>query len=161
MNDSNKKKNELLGESYGTANGKLKKAILFQLLIETNKDGCFQCGNKIENIEELSVEHKIPWMSAENPIESFYDLNNISFSHLKCNSGAAIRKLGARESTPHGIARYRGGCRCEECASAIRKYNHDKNMTEEQKEYNRNYQRNRYHNDEEFRNYHIERDKKK
>jgi|WetSurSiteA1Bulk_404760.scaffolds.fasta_scaffold01794_2 hypothetical protein len=93
MNESNKKKDELLGEPHGTANAKLRKAILFQLLQETGKDICFQCGKKIEEIESLSIEHKKSWMAAKDPIKSFYDLNNIAFSHLKCNINASNKKV--------------------------------------------------------------------
>lgn len=89
MNDGNKNKKNLLGEPAGTASAKLRKSILFQLIVETGRDICFQCGNKIELIEELSIEHKQPWMKAENPRESFFDLDNIAFSHLGCNCRAA------------------------------------------------------------------------
>jgi hypothetical protein len=91
MSKGNKRKDELLGEPHGTANGKLRKSIIFWLVQETGKDICHRCGEKIETIEELSIEHKDNWMSAENPIESFYDLGNIAFSHLGCNVGAADR----------------------------------------------------------------------
>jgi len=91
MNEYNKKKYDLLKEPFGTASAKLRKAILFQLLQETGKDICFQCEEKIETIEDLSIEHKEPWMSAKDPIKSFYDLNNISFSHLNCNVSYARR----------------------------------------------------------------------
>lgn len=84
MNNSNKIKNEFLGMPYGTANNRLKKKILFSLLIELNKNKCFQCGKKIENIDELSIEHKKPWL--HNDVKLFWDINNISFSHLRCNS---------------------------------------------------------------------------
>jgi hypothetical protein len=93
MNDCNKNKNKLLGEPYGTASNKLKKKILFSLLVKDKLNICFQCGEIIEKIEDLSIEHKSPWMSAENPKEAFYDLDNISFSHLKCNMRAANKSV--------------------------------------------------------------------
>jgi len=161
MNNSTKRKNDLLGEPYGTANAKLKKAILFGLLQELEKDVCFQCGNKIENISELSIEHKEPWMSSKNPITSFYDLTNISFSHLSCNIGAAERKQGHRDETPHGHWRYSQGCRCETCVSVMKDYYNNRNKTEERKKYNREYQKSRYHSDEKFRNYFLEKGRKK
>lgn len=52
---------------------------------------------KIENIRDLSVEHREPWQSAENPKESFFDLDNIEFSHLNCNILAGDRS-GRRNS---------------------------------------------------------------
>lgn len=27
----------------------------------------------------------MPWLDSDNPISNFFDLNNIAFSHLKCN----------------------------------------------------------------------------
>ena len=51
-----------------------------------------------------------------NKKELFFDLNNISFSHLKCNVGAARRiysKHGTRQS-------YKKGCRCDECKYAVK-----------------------------------------
>lgn len=107
MNSNNDNKNKLLGEPYGTASNKLRKAILFQLLQETGKDTCFQCGNKIENITDLSIEHKAPWMSAKNPVEAFFDLDNIAFSHLKCNVAYANKKIPHpnQQGEKHGSAK--------------------------------------------------------
>ncbi len=89
MNNDSENRKKLLGESYGKAMAKLKKAILFELIKETNRNICFRCEEKIENIDDLSVEHKLPWRRAKNPIETFHDLNNIAFSHLKCNVAVA------------------------------------------------------------------------
>lgn len=91
MKENNNKKDELLGMSHGTASNQLRKMILFSLIQELNKDVCFRCGNKIERIEDLSIEHKEAWQSAENPKKSFFDLGNITFSHLNCNISAGYR----------------------------------------------------------------------
>lgn len=93
MDNNNKKKNDLLGMPHGTATGRLRKAILFQLVQETNKDICFRCGNKIESIDDLSIEHKTSWQSSKNPVESFFDLKNITFSHLDCNISSANKNI--------------------------------------------------------------------
>lgn len=90
---NNKTKFDLLGEPYGTASAKLKKAILFKLVQILELNICFQCGKKIESVDDLSVEHKAPWQSAKDPRSTFYDLDNIAFSHLDCNSKAANRKV--------------------------------------------------------------------
>jgi len=116
MNKSkNKKKSDQLGMNHATASGRLKKEIMFSLLQETGKDICFQCGERIERVEELSVEHKVPWLDSDNPVELFFDLDNIAFSHLSCNS-ANIR----RKESPHGAERRysKHGCRCEKCTEA-------------------------------------------
>lgn len=74
--------------SFGKANFILRKRLLFYFCIELNKDICYRCNKKIETLDEFSIEHKEPWLYSENPKEKFFDLNNIVFSHLSCNSGA-------------------------------------------------------------------------
>ena len=91
------KKNELLGMNFSTASYKLKKSIMFKFIQMLEFDKCFQCNEKIETVEHLSVEHKTPWMSSNNPIESFFDINNIAFSHLTCNVGARVHPLCVHE----------------------------------------------------------------
>ena len=112
--DSNKKKAEQLGMPYGTAAARLRKLILFDILQFYGDNICFQCGKEIENADELSIEHKIPWL--DNSVELFWDLDNISFSHLSCNVSAAKR---APSKAPHGkVQRYKLGCRCDLCKEA-------------------------------------------
>lgn len=77
--------------SVGKANNILKKSLLFFLVQKLELDVCYRCGEKIKIVDEFSVEHKINWLDSENPIELFFDLENISFSHDKCNYGA-VRK---------------------------------------------------------------------
>lgn len=83
--NSKKKKREQLGMDDSTASHKLRKLILFSLVQQTGQDICFRCQTKIETVEELSIEHKVPWLDSSNPIRVFFDLNNIAFSHLRCN----------------------------------------------------------------------------
>lgn len=83
-----KKKSDLLGENFSTASSKLKKLIMFDLIQKLELDTCYRCSLKIENVETLSVEHTVSWQSADDPVQSFYDLDKIAFSHLKCNISA-------------------------------------------------------------------------
>jgi len=82
---SNRIKSEQLKMSFGKANCRLRKMILFHLVKKCNLDVCYRCNKKIEKIEDLSIEHKQDWLNSKNPVELFFDLQNISFSHLKCN----------------------------------------------------------------------------
>jgi hypothetical protein len=108
------KKNKQLGIDAGTAASRLRKELLFKYIRKAGDNYCFQCGAEIETTDELSVEHKVPWLDSEDPIEMFFNLENIAFSHLKCNIGA---RRGKRSS--HGILRsYMNGCRCNECKKA-------------------------------------------
>lgn len=79
------KKNEQLGMNYSTASNRLRKDILWHYVVKCGDDICHQCGKKIEDQSELSIEHKKPWLDSNNPVELFFDLDNIAFSHLSCN----------------------------------------------------------------------------
>lgn len=35
--------------------------------------------------DTFSIEHKVPWLHSENPLELYFSLDNISFSHYLCN----------------------------------------------------------------------------
>ena len=85
----NKKKTSQLGMPPGTAANKLRKNILFSLLCLLNLNTCWQCKREIESADVLSIEHKVPWLHSEDPVGLYFDLNNIAFSHLKCNIASA------------------------------------------------------------------------
>lgn len=89
MTAVNDKKREQLGMAWGTANGRLQRRILFHMVQKAQEDTCFHCGLKIDTIEEFSVGHKTPWLD-QDP-ELFWDMDNIAFSHYKCNIAAARR----------------------------------------------------------------------
>lgn len=99
--DSNKKKYDQLGQSHGSAVHTLRKNIMFSLLAKLNLNTCFQCKEPIKSADDLSVEHKEPWLDSENPKEKFFDLDNIAFSHLSCNCAAARRPTKKWESSTH------------------------------------------------------------
>ena len=84
-------KDRLLGMSHGTASNRLRKMILFDLLQQFDFDHCFRCDQQIEDIDDLSIEHMTPWQGADDPKATFFDLENIAFSHLRCNIGAPCR----------------------------------------------------------------------
>lgn len=127
MNNSNKYKSEKLGMPMGTAWNRLRKMILFKLVKNLKFDYCFQCGAKIESVKELSIEHKIPWQNAS--IDLFWDTDNIAFSHLSCNSGAAKSHNKGQRKHP-SVQSYKNGCRCDECKEIqklrMRKYRKNK-----------------------------------
>jgi hypothetical protein len=116
MDKQNAKKYAQLGEPQGTAANRLRKMILFSLLVEVGRDACYRCEQKIERVEELSVEHKAAWLDSPDPKGLFFDLKNIAFSHLRCNIGAArkpnkypteeIRRQKALESFRRGSNKY-------------------------------------------------------
>ena len=108
--------------------------ILFSLLVKDKLNFCFQCNKVIDKIDNLSIEHKIPWLDSKNPVELFFDLENIAFSHLSCNAGAG-RSWNKGNKSPHGtFSRYTHyRCRCVDCQRANRnhhrQYRKKKNAT--------------------------------
>jgi hypothetical protein len=114
MDDNNRKKHDQLGMPHGTAMAQLRKRVLFELLKRHGENICFQCGTVIETVDELSIEHKIPWLDSSSPKELFFEIENIAFSHLHCNVGAARH----RESEHGDYNKYQKGCRCPDCRSA-------------------------------------------
>lgn len=77
-----------LGMSPSKARSRLVEVILFDFAKQLRLDNCFQCGQKIEKLEEFTMEHKNPWLH-KNP-ELFWDIENIAFSHHLCNSTKAV-----------------------------------------------------------------------
>lgn len=99
MMQYNKNKSDFLGMSYGKANHLLRKSILFHYIVKCGEDFCFRCNDKIVNIEELSIEHKKDWLNVSELL--FWDLDNITFSHLKCNINAQKRQNKFNGSKTH------------------------------------------------------------
>jgi hypothetical protein len=77
------KKDEQLGMKFGTACHKLRSQILFSLVQKTSQNNCFRCGKPIESVEEFSIDHKVDWLDSSPTL--FWDLDNIAFSHKRCN----------------------------------------------------------------------------
>lgn len=104
------KKQEQLGMNPSTASGRLVKDLLWNFIVRCDEDSCSKCGEKMSR-ETFSVEHVRPWLDSENPLERFFDLENITFSHLDCNVKAARRRKAVCPSK----RTYGRGCRCEPC----------------------------------------------
>lgn len=99
----------------GTASHRLVKDILFDLIVKTGQNVCYQCGLPMDR-DTFSIEHKTAWLDTEDPVKLYFDLENIGYSHKKCNFGAA------RKSEPkHGNqTMYNSGCRCDLCVEGIK-----------------------------------------
>lgn len=79
----------MLGMPLGTAMARMRKALMFNMASKLDMLNCFQCGKPIENIDEFSIEHKEPWQASTDPATAFFAIENLAFSHHKCNIGAA------------------------------------------------------------------------
>lgn len=87
MSSRKRRETDQIGRPIGTAQHHLRRLIMFDLVKRLNLDTCFRCNAKIENVSQLSIEHKEPWL--DNDPKLFWDLDNIAFSHLSCNIKAA------------------------------------------------------------------------
>lgn len=96
----------------GTATARLRKSLLFEFAKRLELDTCYRCGEKIQNIEEFSIEHIRSWQWSNDPVQMFFDLSNIAFSHLVCNVSAARAKPKV-----HSKWWYNRGCRCVACTT--------------------------------------------
>lgn len=114
---SDKKKIQL-GMNPSTAANRLVKDVLWKLVVETKQDTCYRCGLPMSR-ETFSIEHKEAWLDSEDPVGLYFDLDNISFSHLRCNVGdrrqTIVAECGSR-------SKYKAGCRCQPCTKANTAY---------------------------------------
>jgi hypothetical protein len=46
---------------------------------------CGYCNEQIKDDEKFHIDHEIPWMSADDPMECYIDLENIRPAHVHCN----------------------------------------------------------------------------
>lgn len=94
------------GIPVGTAANRLRKQVLFDLVCRLDLNTCFRCGKLIGSAEELSIDHKANWIDDH---DLFWALDNIAFSHLRCNSLASNRsgpreRIKSRKIGPAGTA---------------------------------------------------------
>ena len=97
--------------------------ILFMLVRRLKLEMCYRCEKPIVTYQDLSIDHKKAWQGRD--VRRFWDLGNIAFSHIGCNSGAASKgkkkyehKIADRhEEEGHYPSRvwYDRGCRCDDC----------------------------------------------
>jgi len=118
--------------NISTATNRLRKEILFSFFNKLGLNECCRCGKPITDVNDFTMDHKIPWRNKEDAKSLFFDLNNIGFSHLKCNSGAISVK--AKHPSPSS---YKKGCRCDECrklnTEAVNKYRNTRKLKKYEK----------------------------
>lgn len=123
-----------LGIPLSTAKSRLDRIIIFNLVEKLGLNSCYRC-NGAMSIDDISVEHKTPWINEDNAMELYFDIENISFSHNLCNSSARRYNntiAWNKGKITHGTSGYRTGCRCDICKkkySEARKAKYLKNKT--------------------------------
>lgn len=134
MSKSNQRKSDILGMPFGTACNKLRRMVMFSLLVRYRENVCFKCGKLILKADDLSLEHEA-WQSAGASL--FWDLDNITFSHVRCNLPTGIVRREIVDGTLwcssckslHPIALFHKETRqrtgyallCKKCSNAKRK----------------------------------------
>lgn len=112
------KMKSLLGVSLSTAVTKLTRDIIWMFLERVGETRCYVCGKEMSR-DTFSIEHKTPWMNSEDPVGNFWNLENISFSHRKCNIPNYVPKKEVVHGTSTGYSHYK--CKCELCKEAFSK----------------------------------------
>ena len=82
------KKADQLGMNPSTAAGRLRKDLLFHFAAMLGHTQCYRCQEKLTK-DTFSIDHIEPWLDSDNPIELYFKLSNVAFSHHSCNCGAA------------------------------------------------------------------------
>lgn len=75
----------LLGEPLGSASQKLTRQKLFDLIVGAGLNNCYRC-SKPMSATDFVLDHKESWMHASDPVKSFWEKENHSWSHFTCNS---------------------------------------------------------------------------
>lgn len=101
-----------MGMPFGTACGRLRKAVMFSLVQKLELDKCIRCDRTIETPEELSMDHVIDWLGGDKGL--FWDVENVKFAHLTCNR--------PRKWEPEHAARVKFERHCKVCLSSDKPY---------------------------------------
>lgn len=94
------KRIDALGMPLTTATHRLMRAVMVSLLRDLNKDACYRCSEPMSE-GDWSIDHKVDWINNDPAL--FWDVTNISFSHLTCNKRATRSGAPAR-NPPEGTS---------------------------------------------------------
>lgn len=112
---SDKKKMQL-GMNPSTAANRLVKDLLWSFILQSNRGNCCKCNLPMAR-DTFSIEHIEPWLDSDDPVKVYFDLENIGFSHLRCN--VEDRRIEKKEYPCGSKEAYRyRACRCKPCIAA-------------------------------------------
>lgn len=92
----------LLGMPAGRAQYKLSRMVLFRQLQKHSENICSRCGQEIQSVNDLSIEHLKPWEGRSGKL--FWDLDNVAFSHKACNRPHVHGSVSRRKVGPPGTS---------------------------------------------------------
>lgn len=133
---SSETKDRLLKMSHGTAGNKLRKSIIFWLAGLSKLLTCFRCHQQIENVDEFSIEHKVSWQRSDDPQNTYFDIKNIAFSHLKCNTRQRQNTCKSGHTSYKIIGKQR---RCTKCRVVHRKQFRVKHPEQDKRSYRKSH----------------------
>lgn len=111
---SNDRKAQLLGMNFVTARNRLDRDLLFAFAKKLGHK-CHRCGKDLTR-DTFSVDHIENWSMSDDPVKAFFDIDNVAFSHMWCNTKERTERSIKKD---HGLHMYdRHGCRCSVCKNA-------------------------------------------
>tara|TARA_R110000782_G_scaffold211033_1_gene298984 strand:- start:84 stop:497 length:414 start_codon:yes stop_codon:yes gene_type:complete len=113
---SDKKKLQL-GMNPSTASARLVKDLLWNFVETTGQDSCCKC-RELMTRETFSIEHVVPWLDSADPVGLYFDIGNISFSHLICNIKASRPRPRSQPVCGTAVTYNDYNCRCDPCKLA-------------------------------------------
>ena len=114
------KKSVQLGMPFSKANYLLSRDILFSFSQRLGYTKCIHCKNLLTR-DTFSIEHLIPWQDSASPFELFFDINNIAFSCLSCNTKASRKYHKKYVSKSESNRAYRDRVKAD--PERLKKYN--------------------------------------
>lgn len=82
-----KDKSGTLGMPISKASHRLNRDLIYWMGLKLGLMVCYRCGKDIDR-ESFTIDHKVDWLHSDAPVEVFFDLENIAFSHHTCNAAA-------------------------------------------------------------------------
>mgnify|MGYP002346281941 CR=1 FL=1 len=76
--------------SVSTARAKLVMDLLFHMVMTHTSGTCARCGELLTR-SSFTIDHMDPWLDSEDPFSKYFDVSNVRYSHLSCNSKASRR----------------------------------------------------------------------
>lgn len=87
---SKEKRSSQLGMSVSTARAKLVMDLLYYMVMTHSSGTCARCGELLTR-DSFTIDHMDPWLDSDDPFHKYFDVSNIQYSHLSCNSRASRR----------------------------------------------------------------------
>jgi len=102
LKNGNKQKESQLGMKLCQARTLLHRKLIFSLIEKSDQNLCFKCSRPMTE-NNYSIEHRDEWLYADDPVKAYFNMDNIAFSHRKCNKGNRGRGSKSKTTKFKGI----------------------------------------------------------